>query len=206
MWDRARLGVVVPLCVVVAVAIVCIIVAALTSANRADEVALENEKNLLTRAIVNHGEWSVRRLRNIIATDDSIRGLDLEGPAALTAPRLSRWLDPMRDHDLMWVVGSSDQLVYGQIGRQHHDTSMPAQSFVFLKPLIDHLRGHVAIPDRMVRLIGRRSDTAISAVADTVMMQMFLGRLSLVTAVPIAAANGTPMDAPTPMVVTVRFL
>jgi hypothetical protein len=42
----------------------------------------------------------------------------------------------------------------------------------------------------MVRLIGRRSDTAISAVADTVMMQMFLGRLSLVTAVPIAAANG----------------
>jgi len=58
----------------------------------------------------------------------------------------------------------------------------------------------------MVRLIGRRSDTAISAVADTVMMQMFLGRLSLVTAVPIAAANGTPMDAPTPMVVTVRFL
>ena len=206
VWDRARLGVVVPLCVVVAVAIVCIIVAALTSANRADEVALENEKNLLTRAIVNHGEWSVRRLRNIIATDDSIRGLDLEGPAALTAPRLSRWLDPMRDHDLMWVVGSSDQLVYGQIGRQHHDTSMPAQSFVFLKPLIDHLRGHVAIPDRMVRLIGRRSDTAISAVADTVMMQMFLGRLSLVTAVPIAAANGTPMDAPTPMVVTVRFL
>ena len=58
----------------------------------------------------------------------------------------------------------------------------------------------------MVRLIGRRPDTAISAVADTVMMQMFLGRLSLVTAVPIAAANGTPMDAPTPMVVTVRFL
>ena len=130
-WDRARLGVAVPLCVVVAVAIVCIIVAALTSANRADEVALENEKKLLTRAIVNHGEWSVRRLRNIIATDDSIRGLDLEGPAALTAPRLSRWLDPMRDHDLMWVVGSSDQLVYGQIGRQHHDTSMPPHRLSF---------------------------------------------------------------------------
>ena len=82
-WDRARLGVVVPLCVVVAVAIICIIVAALTSAHRADEVALENEKKLLTRAIVNHGEWSLRRLRNIIVTDDSIRGLDLEGPASL---------------------------------------------------------------------------------------------------------------------------
>jgi len=83
---------------------------------------------------------------------------------------------------------------------------MPAQSFVFLKPLIDHLRGHAAIPGRTVRLIGPRPDTAISAVSNTVMMQMFLGRLSLVTAVPIAAANGTPTDAPTPMVMTARFL
>src|SRR6185436_1868244 len=38
-WDRTRLGVLVPLGVVVAVAIVCIVVAALTSAQRADEVA-----------------------------------------------------------------------------------------------------------------------------------------------------------------------
>ncbi len=206
VWDRARLGVVVPLCVVVVVAIVCIIVAALTSANRADEVALENEKNLLTRAIANHGEWSLRRLRNIIATDDSIRGLDLEGPPPLTSPPLSRWLEPMRDHDLIWVVGSSDQLVYGQIGRQHRDADIPANSFVFLKPIIDHLRGRTAIPDRMVRLIGRRPDVDVAAITDTVMLQMFLGRLSVVSAVPIAAANGTPPGTPTPIVITVRFL
>ena len=112
----------------------------------------------------------------------------------------------MRDHDLMWVVGSSDQLVYGQVGRHHYDANTPAESFVFLKPLIDHLRGHTAIPDRVVRLIGRRPEAAISAVSDTVMMQMFLGRLSIVTAVPIAAANGTPPDAPTPIVMTAWFL
>jgi diguanylate cyclase (GGDEF)-like protein len=206
VWDRARLGVVVPLCVVVMVAIVCIIVAALTSANRADEVALENEKNLLTRAIANHGVWSLRRLRNIIATDDSIRGLDLEGPPSLTSPRLSRWLEPMRDHDLMWVVGSSDQLVYGQVGRHHHDANISAESFVFLKPLIDHLRGRTAIPDRVVRLTGRRPGVDIAAISDTVMLQMFLGRLSVVSAVPIAAANGTPLGAPTPIVITARFL
>ena len=38
------------------------------------------------------------------------------------------------------------------------------------------------------------------------MLQMFVGRLSAVTAVPIAAAQGSAADAPTPMVVTVRFL
>ena len=40
-WNRTRLGVLVPLGAVVAVAIVCIVVAALTSAQRADDVALE---------------------------------------------------------------------------------------------------------------------------------------------------------------------
>ena len=157
-WDRARLGVVVPLCVVVAVAIVCIIVAALTSANRADEVALETEKNLLTRAIANHGEWSLRRLRNIIAIDQSIRGVDLEGPPDLAKDRLAHWLEPMRDHDLIWVVGSSDQLVYGQTGRHHGDPHAAAASFAFLQPMISYLRGRTVIPDRMVRLIGRRPD------------------------------------------------
>ena len=77
-WERTRLGVVIPLCVVVAVAIVCIIVAALTSAHRADEVALENEKHLLTRAFANHGDWSLRRLRNIITHDSSYRGIDVD--------------------------------------------------------------------------------------------------------------------------------
>jgi sensor domain CHASE-containing protein len=54
--------VLVPLGVVVAVAIICIVVAALTSARRADEVAIEREQALLARAIGNHGEWSLRRL------------------------------------------------------------------------------------------------------------------------------------------------
>ena len=206
VWDHARLGVVVPLGVIVAVAILCIIVAALTSANRADEVALENEKNLMTRAFANHGEWALRRVRNILATDDSIRRIDLEDPSELTAGRLARWLEPISDHDLIWVIGSSDQLVYGQSGRHHGDPQIAAASFVLLKPLIAHLRGQTVIPDRAVRLIGRRPDTPFAAAPDTAMLQMFLGRLSVVAAVPIAAANRGAFDRPTPMVVTVRFL
>src|SRR5688572_20879782 len=62
-WDRARLGVVLPLGVVVAVAIVCIVVAALTSAQRADEVAIEREKQLLMKGVVNRAEWSLRKLK-----------------------------------------------------------------------------------------------------------------------------------------------
>ncbi|MGA7311869.1 MAG: hypothetical protein WBX05_23295, partial [Pseudolabrys sp.] len=48
-WDRARY-VVVPIGVIVAVAIVCIVVAVLSSAQRADVVAIDQEKQLFSRA------------------------------------------------------------------------------------------------------------------------------------------------------------
>jgi hypothetical protein len=59
-WDRARLSVVVPIGVIVAVAIVCIVVAVLSSAQRADIVAVDHEKQLFSRAITNYGERVLR--------------------------------------------------------------------------------------------------------------------------------------------------
>ncbi len=205
-WERTRLGVVIPLCVVVAVAIVCIIVAALTSAHRADEVALENEKHLLTRAFANHGDWSLRRLRNIITHDSSYRGIDVDGPSNLSQAWLSRWLEPMRDHDLVWVIGSSDQLVYGQIGRHHGDIQMPQTAFAFLGPTIDYLRGRTGLPDRVARLIGRNPAKSKIGVPDTVLMQMFLGRLAVISAVPLPNTQGNAPDMPVPLVLSARFL
>ena len=42
-WERMRLNLVVPIGVVVAVAVICVVVAVLTSAHRADEVSLDRE-------------------------------------------------------------------------------------------------------------------------------------------------------------------
>ena len=100
-WDRTRLGVLVPLGVVVAVAIVCIVVAALTSAQRADDVALERERQLLTRAIVNHGEWSLLRLKNVAQSNASVSADDIDQSPAMVQPRLRAWLGPLGDHDLV---------------------------------------------------------------------------------------------------------
>src|SRR5262245_27559366 len=46
--SRARLSVVVPIGIIVGVAILCVIVAVLGSAQRADEVALDTERQLFT--------------------------------------------------------------------------------------------------------------------------------------------------------------
>ncbi len=68
-WDRARLSVVVPISVIVAVAIICIVFAVMTSAKRADEVALEHEKRLFSRAIVNYGNRILRELESVAANE-----------------------------------------------------------------------------------------------------------------------------------------
>src|ERR1044071_2670750 len=97
-WDRTRLSVLLPLGVVVAVAIVCIVVAALTSAQRADDVALERERQLLTRAIDNHAEWSLLRLRNTARSSASVSADDINQSPAVVQPRLRSWLGTLIDH------------------------------------------------------------------------------------------------------------
>ena len=62
-WSHLRLSVVVPIGVIVAVAIVCVVVAVLSSAQRADEVALDTERQLFTRALANHPGLSPDKAR-----------------------------------------------------------------------------------------------------------------------------------------------
>jgi hypothetical protein len=102
-WDRAHLGVVVPLCVVVSIAIVCIVVAALMSAHRANEVAIERETQLLNRAIANRAEWSLRRLGTLVQPGEASRRLSAEAQQQ----RIGRNLKIMPDHDMVVIVDAS---------------------------------------------------------------------------------------------------
>ncbi|HSP49261.1 MAG TPA: hypothetical protein VLN61_03575, partial [Pseudolabrys sp.] len=67
-WDRARLSVVVPIGIIVAVAIVCIVVAVLSSAQRADEVAIQHEKLLFARALSNY-ERVLHEIKSVAASE-----------------------------------------------------------------------------------------------------------------------------------------
>ena len=87
-WDRTRLGVLVPLGAVVLVAIVCIVVAALTSAQRADDVALERERQLLSRAIANHGEWSLHRLQAVVQSRAALSPGEIDHLPDVTQQRM----------------------------------------------------------------------------------------------------------------------
>ena len=59
----------VPIGVIVAVAIVCIVVAVLSSAQRADEVAVQHEKKLFSRALSNYGERVLREVKSVAGSE-----------------------------------------------------------------------------------------------------------------------------------------
>ena len=201
-WDRTRLGVVVPLGVIVAVAILCIIVAALTSAQRADDVALARERQLLSRAVVNHGEWSLLRLKSAVQSNASVRAEDINQSAAVAQPRLRAWLGALSDHDLVLVVDSTDAIAYSQPG-QHMSAELIGAATARAHSLVEFMRGRAALlPDGVMRLIGGAPSMRHGGVAETVCLLNIGDRLSLVTAMPLGDAG----TKPSPLILTVRSI
>jgi hypothetical protein len=81
--------------IVVAVAIVCIVVAALTSAHAPTTSRSTRSGQLLTRAIVNHGEWSFAPVK-MSSIRASVSAEDIEQSPALVQPRLAHGSAPQR--------------------------------------------------------------------------------------------------------------
>jgi diguanylate cyclase (GGDEF)-like protein len=193
--------VVVPLGVVVAVAIICIVVAALTSAQRADEVALERERQLFSRAIVNHGEWSMLRLKNAVQSSASVSAEDINQSPAVVQPRLRAWLSPLGDHALVLVIDSAGKIVYSQPGHNSSDPELSNAATSRADALLEFMRGRVALlPPGVKRLLGGDPSMRHGGVAETVFLLNILDRLSAVTAMPV----GEPGATPSPFVLTVR--
>lgn len=202
-WNRTRLGVLVPLGAVVAVAIVCIVVAALTSAQRADDVALERERQLLARAIVNQGEWSLVRLKNLMRTSEAVSAGDINELPSLIQMRLRAWLSPVGDHDLVLVADSSGGIVYTQPGPNLVDPERSKAALSRAHDIVESMRAPMApMPAGVVRLLGGAPSASHGGVTEAVFLLTILDRLNLFT----VARIGEAANAPSPIVLTVRTI
>jgi hypothetical protein len=74
-WNHVRLSSVVLIAVVMAIAIVCVVIAVHGSAHRADEVALDNERRLFTRALHHHAERVLREVEGIATSEAGVRNI-----------------------------------------------------------------------------------------------------------------------------------
>jgi diguanylate cyclase (GGDEF)-like protein len=208
-WDRAQLSVVIPISVIVAVAIVCIVVAVLSSAQRANEVALEQEKRLFTKSIVNHGERVLRELESVAATDVAVKNIRQSFDRAWIQTHIGLRLKGFFDHDFVFVADQSDNLVYAMLGRNSVEPRWFNTILPELAPTLDYVRGKVGhSPNGAIRIF-ESSGQQEAQPNRAALVQKFLNRPAVVAAVRVVPYDGTvsPQDAAAaPIVLSVRFI
>jgi diguanylate cyclase (GGDEF)-like protein len=194
-WDRARLSIVVPIGVIVAVAILCIIVAVLSSAQRADEISLESERQMVARAIRNHSARVLREVESIASSDDAVLNLRENYNASWAQKRLGIWLDTYFDHDAVFLIDPFGKIIYGHSRWRRPDDTWYAMAKADLLPVLRALHNATSSGERH----------------RTVRVENFIGRPAIIAAVvvgngPAQATDETGAVEGTPVVMSVRII
>jgi diguanylate cyclase (GGDEF)-like protein len=201
-WDRARLSIVVPIGVIVAVAIVCIVVTVLSSAERADEFSVDHERQLLSRAITGYGERILREVDSATSTDVAVRNIRDNFNSRWVHRNVAQWLESFFDQDLVFALDGKDQVIYSLANRTSTDTGWFTAASADIVPLIDYLRGRdAAARSPLEKTLAPNESPNQQLVA----VHKFMGRPAIITAVAVGAKLAAP-DVPVPIVASVRYI
>jgi diguanylate cyclase (GGDEF)-like protein len=176
---RTRTGAVLPLCVIVALAIVCIVVAALTSAQRADDVAVDHEKEMLKNAIAYRGEWSLRKLKTVISPD-GIGEQAVAGGVDRLIGRVRASYKTLFDHDFILVTDGNGRLVHTIGNSNAAFLDVPPVLLAEIAPMVAFLHGRAVKPPRRVAWLTEPATSAGGAVA---FLQTFSNRVTAIVSI-----------------------
>jgi diguanylate cyclase (GGDEF)-like protein len=199
-WDQARL--VMPIGVIVVVAILCVIVAVLTSARRADEVAFNTEQQLLAQAVEEHGLHAMHLLEGVAATPSATNRIRNSFDPQWADERVGQWLAKFH-FDVAAIVDAGDRVEYAYPGAailRAGDLSTE------LAPIIGLLRGRLsAMPAHAVAFV--QDQDPVKPGRSTVFMQNVLGQPAYVAAVAVGSdAELAGGNDRAPIVLAVKYI
>ena len=195
-WDQVRVSLVLPIGAIVAVAIICVVVAVLTSAQRADEVAFNTQQQLIRQAIVDRAERALKILDSVAATPRATQKIRESYDADWADRSVGNRLAGFND-DVVMIVGADDQIKYTHlIGSADNGASDLRAAFA---PTLDLLRGRLsAMPNQAIAVIAAQDPAKPGR--NTVLVQRFLDKPAIVTAVAVGSDaelasgnNGAPI-------------
>ena len=182
-WDKARLNLLVPIGAIVAVAIVCVVIAVLTSAKRAIEVSLNREQQLLQSTIADKAAHVLRQLDSAAATPQATLHLRNNGDLQWSDRRIGKWLQTFYHQDVVVIFDGRDQIEYSLL---RAPTDAAAAGSLDLRAQfatsLDLLRGRLsAFPAGVLSVIA--TDPAKPG-RSAVLIQRFMDRPAIATAWP----------------------
>ena len=202
-WDEARLRLIVPIGVIVAIAIACLVVAIFTSARRADEVSLKREQQLIEQALAGRGARVLRELESVATTTAATQGIRDNYDVQWVERHVGNWLEAFFNHDLVLIVDGSDQVRLAR-SRASGDIGMIALPAPLLT-IVDQLRGRLAANPDALAVAGAPDPHKPGRAASCIVQVMDK------PAIVAAAAVGSDSDladgnAGAPIVISVKYI
>jgi len=197
----------VPIGVIVAVAIVCIVVAVLSSADRADDVAVQREEQLFAHALTNKGESVLREVESVASSQSAIRNIRLAFDPGWVSDRVGSWLQSFFDHDYVFVFDDADRPRFAMTSRVVVAPAWLAAIMPDIRPLLDYMRGRDEAMHDSIRLTPA-SLTEGGAHSQAAVIGRFFGRPAIIAAAAVGPLEGTPAsrDMDAPILMSVKFI
>jgi diguanylate cyclase (GGDEF)-like protein len=203
-FDFAWLKLVIPIGAIVVVAVICLVIAILTSARRADEMALKREQQLIQQAIVERGARMLRQVESVATTDRATQAVREKYDPQWVDEHIGRWLENFFDHDLVVIVEGSDRVEYARSRAGGDIASMPLpRALVAIRNFVRG--GSDAAPAGALPVIGAQDAGKPSRSAAWI--EQVMGKPAIVMAV--AIGSGTELaagNATAPIVLSVKFI
>jgi diguanylate cyclase (GGDEF)-like protein len=207
LWDRTRASAVAPVGLIVAVAIICVVIAVVTSAKRADEVAVRHDEQLFRNAIAEHRERVLREVESVATTEQALRSIRDNFTAEWAHRYIATTLRTYFSHDYVFIADAADRLVYPVAGLGTPDPAWFDRMRPDLEPVLAQLRG---------RNDAAGHDTVGAHEADLPRwrprrerrVQLFMNRLAVVTGVLAVPPDRyvAPLGDTPPVVLSVKFV
>ena len=203
-WNPVRPTLVMPIGAIVAVAIVCVVVAVLTLAQRADEVSFNREQQLIQQAIADRGARVARELESVAATERATEAIRVDYDPLWVEHRFGGWLQAYFHHDLVVVLDGFDQIKYANA--RSADGTDTADLHKELADSLNLLRGRLDIvPDHVIAAVaGHYPQNPGRRVA---LIQRFFDRPAIVAAVAVGSDSDLKLgNEHAPIAFSVKYI
>jgi len=201
---QLRLSLVMPIGIIVAVAIGCIVVAVLTSAQRADVVTLNREQQLIQRAVAAKGAHVLHELESAVATARATQRIRNVYDGQWVDRAVGQWLQIFHNQDVVVLFDGNDEIKY-TLFRDTHGGE-PIDLRAELAANLDLMRGRLsAMPNNALSAIALPD--AAHPGRGTALMQKFRDRPAIVAAAAVGADSDLARgNAGAPIVMSVKYI
>jgi diguanylate cyclase (GGDEF)-like protein len=178
----------------------------LNSARRADDAALETERQLFAQALASRSERLLRELESVSTSDTARRRIRVNFDPEWVNASIGLRLQSFFHHDFVFIADASDHLIYASPDGRIIDSDWLKSMQYEVKGILANVRGGASAV--ATKVFPDRSIPGNSKPGRLVRFQKFQGGVAIIAAVGVVPRDQVPStaDAEVPVVLSAKFI